>query len=183
MTNSSLHSGPSFVPYLFICYQYCQKYPLLYLECQHICGSFLSINTTCTNIVFTIRNVVIHTAYSLPFILRISKSSLLYSMSSYILRIPRQHTFALSLFFCIFSRCRSAAGRLCLQYHHRHNQLHVLTFILRNNTFTLERITFNMSCYVLSCIISRPVQNLRIYSDVSVMLLHVSSHVQKISRL
>ena len=60
----------------------------LYLECRHICRSFLFINATCTNIVFTIRYVVIHTAYSILCILRITKSSLLYSMSSYILRIP-----------------------------------------------------------------------------------------------
>ena len=137
---------------------------LSYTQCRHTYGVFQYVYATFTNIVFTIRNVVIHPAYSNLCILRLRVSSLLYAMSSYILRIPIQHTFALSFLFCIFSRYLSATGRLCLQYHHRHNQLHVLMFIISEIirlVYNVQRMTcrltdlfFTVIVYVLSCVSS-----------------------------
>ena len=42
------------------------KYRLYYTQCRHTYGVFSSVYTTYIKVVFTILNVVIHTAYSHP---------------------------------------------------------------------------------------------------------------------
>ena len=52
---------------LILIYKYnVYKYRLYYTQCRHTYGVFPSVYTTYIKVVFTILNVVIHTAYSHP---------------------------------------------------------------------------------------------------------------------